>query len=57
MIAHIADEINKQTKIHHCIHQFEVFPIVKKEADVRNNKLEDYTVYKIYNKRTDFLLK
>ena len=51
MIAHIVDEININNE-DSSLHQFEVFPIVKKEADARNNKLADYTIYKIYNKRT-----
>lgn len=34
------------------MYRFEVFPIVQKEQDARSNKKADYSVYKIYSKKT-----
>ena len=56
MIAQIADEINNNNQ-DSSLYQFEGFPFVQKEADTRNNKLDNYTIYNIYNKRTHLLLK
>ena len=51
MVAHVVDELNKKDRLY----RFEIFP-VQQESDARNNKQSDYSIFKIYNKRTYIMI-
>ena len=48
-VTHIVGDINTFLKDSY---KFEIFPIVKKEVDQRENKESDYTIFRIMNKLT-----
>ena len=50
VITHIVHELNCDKK--NVLYMFDVFPVIQKEVDARYNKLADYSIYKIFNKRT-----
>jgi len=49
IMAQVVDLLNKKSDVQY---KFSIFPIVKDEADRRHNKRSDYSIYRIYNKRT-----
>ena len=49
VITHIVSELNQGKEI--VEYKFDVTPIVQREIDASCNKMTDYSVYKIYNKR------
>ena len=52
IVAHVVDELNKKDSLY----RFEIFPVVQQESDTRNNKQSDYSIFKIYNKRTYIMI-
>ena len=48
LISHIVSDINKQSGRNVC--KFEVFPVVRQSTDKRENKMCDYSIFRVFNR-------
>ena len=48
LISHIVSDINKQSGRNVC--KFEVFAVVRESTDKRENKMCDYSIFRIFNR-------
>ncbi len=52
-IAHVVNHANRTLcPVNEPWYKFEVFPVVREEADKRQNKASDYSIFKIFNRKT-----